>query len=159
MSTDDNRWKLVLKAGFQIVIACVPDNISIKIDLDSRLENFFFDPDKIRLVLHNLIINALQAMLEGGTLKIKSKSLDKEVQFTIQDTGIGIQEKDKAKIFEPLFTTKAKGIGLGLSIVKNQVELHTGKIYVESIRGKGTKFSFKRQGINIHFHNLNSFIE
>jgi len=120
----------------------VPGNISIIINLDSKLNIFFFDPDKLRLVLQNLIINAFQAMLEGGTLNIESKWVKNKVQFLIHDTGIGIREEDKLKIFEPLYTTKAKGIGFGLYIVKNQIELHKGNVNVESTEGTGTTFSF-----------------
>lgn len=119
----------------------VQEDISLEYELDSNLQPFFFDPQQIRRVLHNLFINALQAMPEGGLLKIYSKMNDGFVEVKIIDNGIGIKPEDIEHIYEPLFTTKSKGVGLGLSIVKTFVENHCGTINIESVVGKGTAFT------------------
>ena len=122
------------------------------------------DLSKIRQVLLNLILNALQAMPQGGRLTLKTKLLDgflpqgegatnkgllyqqlflqeKMVVVTLQDTGCGISPENLSKIFQPFFTTKITGTGLGLSICHKLVTAHGGTLDVESDLGKGTAFS------------------
>jgi len=105
------------------------------------------DPKRIRQVLINLISNSLQAMTEGGVLTIKaweSREDDaKMLYFQVQDTGHGISKQDVNKIFDPFFTTKdvGKGSGLGLSISHSIIEQHGGRIEVESVPEKGSKFT------------------
>jgi signal transduction histidine kinase len=91
-------------------------------------------------VFINLIKNAIDAMPEKGTLEIWSRQIGEKVEFTFTDIGIGMSEQTKSKIFMPLFTTKAQGMGFGLAICKRLVEAHGGKIDVESALGKGTTF-------------------
>ena len=120
----------------------VPDNVKIIRNLDNNLPNILADPDKLFQVFCNLITNAYQAMPEGGTLTISSENAGKnEVIVTASDTGTGISEENMKKMFEPLFTTKAKGIGLGLVVSKGIIESHGGQIDLTSIFGKGTKFT------------------
>jgi PAS domain S-box-containing protein len=92
----------------------------------------------IRRALHNVFINAFDAMPDGGTLKIESKKNGENVSIRICDSGVGIPKNVIEKLFTPFFTTKAKGIGLGLAICKRIVEAHGGSISIESKEGKGT---------------------
>ncbi len=86
----------------------------------------------------NLIKNAIDAIPEKGILEIRSRQIGENVEFTFTDTGVGMSEQAQARIFTPLFTTKAQGMGFGLAICKRLVEAHGGKIEVESALGKGT---------------------
>ena len=121
----------------------LPENISVETHLNAELPRILVDPDQIRQVFLNLISNAVQVMPEGGRLDIKTGVKDDFAEIMLRDTGEGIPKEHLQKIFEPLFTKKAKGIGLGLSIVKGIVEGHKGKIEVESEVGEGTTFTIK----------------
>jgi len=99
------------------------------------------DARKITRVFVNLIKNAIDAMPNGGTLEVESEQKEDNVEFTFRDTGTGMSEEIKAKLFSPLFTTKAQGMGLGLAICKRIVEAHGGEITVQSVLGKGTTFT------------------
>lgn len=88
-----------------------------------------------------MIKNSIDAMPNGGSLEISSMHSDETVEFSFVDTGSGMPEDVIQKIFTPLFTTKAQGMGFGLSICKRIVEAHHGKIEVESVLNKGTKFT------------------
>jgi two-component system sensor kinase FixL len=121
----------------------IPENIKTKAYLDSTLPKIKTDPTLLKRVLQNLAINAVQAMPEGGKLSIKV-SQDKEPDkfaITIQDTGVGIPKEIQGKLFTPLFTTKSKGQGFGLAVVKRLVEAQGGTISFKSQEGKGTKFT------------------
>ncbi|MCW4019574.1 MAG: ATP-binding protein [Candidatus Bathyarchaeota archaeon] len=96
------------------------------------------DVTKMKKVFFNIITNAIDAIPHKGTLRITSTALPNWVKIAFQDTGEGIPPHELGKIWEPLFTTKAKGMGFGLSISKRIVEAHNGKITVESTAGKGT---------------------
>jgi PAS domain S-box-containing protein len=121
----------------------VPENISLETQLNEELPIILVNPDQIRRVFLNIISNAVQAMPEGGRLDIKTGVKDDFAEIMLRDTGEGIPKEHLQKIFEPLFTKKAKGIGLGLTIVKSIVEGHKGKIEVESEVGEGTTFTIK----------------
>jgi two-component system sporulation sensor kinase A len=99
------------------------------------------DVEKMRRVFANIMQNAFDAMPEGGILRITSTKSGDSVHITFRDTGEGMTEETLAKIWTPLFTTKAKGMGFGLAITKRLVEEHGGSISVESKLGKGTKFT------------------
>ena len=103
----------------------------------------YVDTHQIRQVLGNLVTNAYQAMPEGGDLSIRAQVEEGVVALSVADTGMGISEENMAKLFEPLFTTKAKGLGLGLMVVKNLVEANGGSIEVESEVGKGSTFTVR----------------
>jgi len=107
------------------------------------LPSVYADPDQMSQVLLNLIINAIHAMPDGGTMKIGLQRDDKGVRLTVADTGCGIPPQDIPKIFNPFFTTKevGKGTGLGLTVVHGIVREHGGSIDVESEPGSGTMFS------------------
>jgi signal transduction histidine kinase len=95
----------------------------------------------MRQVLENLVTNAYQAMPEGGTLTIEAKTVRDDVRLSIADTGMGIAKQDMAELFEPLFSTKPRGIGLGLAVTKTLVEANEGSIEVQSQEGKGSTFT------------------
>jgi signal transduction histidine kinase len=97
---------------------------------------------EIRQVIWNLILNAVQAMPEGGVLKVEgylSRTGERDgVEINIEDTGFGIKEQDFQKIFEPFYTTRDTGTGLGLAVVNRIMEAYGGKIHLQSESGKGT---------------------
>ena len=97
----------------------------------------------IERVFVNLLLNAVQAMPNGGELTVKSERQGKNVLIHFQDTGVGILKENLPRLFDPLFTTKAKGQGLGLAVCKRLVDAHEGSISVESTIGKGSTFTVK----------------
>ena len=119
----------------------IPENIKLK--LDFRGENkVFVDINQIERCFSNLLHNAIQAMTpKGGELIIRTIPQKDQVITQFIDTGPGISKSDLEKIFEPLFTTKARGIGLGLTVAKSLVEANGGKIMAESEEGKGSVFT------------------
>jgi signal transduction histidine kinase len=117
----------------------IPENIVANIKL-AKSPKSLFDREQIQRVIQNLIINAIQAMVEGGKLTIQTTKHENNVKLIVKDTGVGIPKKDIDKLFTPLFTTKAKGIGLGLLICKQLVEGHNGTITVKSKVGEGAEF-------------------
>ncbi len=120
-----------------------PENIILKKHLDAELPRIQIDSNQIQQAFQNIILNAIQAMPEGGKLEIKTLTSENTVEIVFKDTGVGIPRENLQKIFEPLFTTKATGIGFGLSIVKDIVESHKGMIYVESEVDVDTSFTVK----------------
>lgn len=110
------------------------------INLTKKTHRACLDADLMKRVFKNLIKNAFDAMPNGGTLAIKSEKAGDFIKIFVQDTGEGIPKQNLGKMFIPLFTTKAKGVGLGLPICKRLVEAHGGTITVESEEGKGTCF-------------------
>ncbi len=120
----------------------IPKNVTLVNNSAENIRDIQADPDKIMQVFGNLITNACQAIPDNGTLTISSKNIEPDtVAVTFTDTGTGITEENMKKIFEPLFTTKVKGIGLGLVVSKMIIELHGGRIDVQSVPGKGTAFT------------------
>ena len=119
----------------------IPENIKLK--LDFRGENkVFVDINQIERCFSNLLHNAIQAMTpKGGELIIRTISQKDQVITQFIDTGPGLSKSDLEKVFEPLFTTKARGIGLGLTVTKSLVEANGGKIMAESEEGKGSVFT------------------
>jgi signal transduction histidine kinase len=120
----------------------IPDTIKVLYRLDKNLPQVKADISKLDQIFRNVILNAVQAMPKGGKLAIMTDSEDSEwVNISITDTGTGIKKENLNNIFEPLFTTKAKGIGLGLAYTKILVEEHKGSITVLSKVGKGSTFT------------------
>jgi len=98
------------------------------------------DPDMVRRAVVNLVANAVDAMPSGGTLTVSAGSRDgARYAIVIRDTGVGIDGKDRERIFEPYFTTKESGLGLGLVLTKKIVDAHDGEILLSSEPGKGTR--------------------
>jgi PAS domain S-box-containing protein len=117
----------------------IPKNINTKktIRAHSKLKT---DPTFIRRALTNLVNNAVQAMPQGGELEIMAFEKENTVTITVSDTGVGIPEDVKPKLFTPMMTTKSRGQGLGLAVVKRLIEALNGQITFESQEKKGTKF-------------------
>ncbi|MCW4029071.1 MAG: PAS domain-containing protein [Candidatus Bathyarchaeota archaeon] len=120
----------------------LPADIKLSINIET-LPAINLDPTFTRRALTNLINNAIQAMPNGGALKIGCYQQDSNVFISIADTGSGITDEVKSRLFTPMFTTKAKGQGLGLAVVKRLVEAQGGSISFESTLGQGTKFLIK----------------
>ncbi len=118
----------------------VPTNVKIA-DYTLDEPTIKADMGKMVRVFINLVKNAIDAMPKGGKLKIRSTTANGNVNIAFADTGTGISDEVMAKLFTPLFTTKAQGMGFGLPICKRVVEAHGGKITVESTVGKGTTFT------------------
>jgi len=115
--------------------------VTVEVEADSSLEPVLIDEKKITQALLNLCMNAIQAMPEGGELKLATQVSGDCVLLTVSDNGKGIEEKDLKKIFEPFFTKKVQGMGFGLAIVQRIIEDHGGWITCESKEGEGTRFS------------------
>jgi PAS domain S-box-containing protein len=121
----------------------VPEGVELVRQLDDRIPNIQADPVQLGQVFGNLIGNATQAMPDGGQLSVISERNSDELLITVKDTGVGIPEENKDKLFEPLFTTKTTGIGLGLALAKTLVQGHGGSIQVKSELGKGSTFTVR----------------
>jgi len=130
--------KTIAQAALSLVE--VPDNVRV-FDETQNKPKMKADVEKITRVFTNIVKNAIDAMSEGGELRITSRKTNGNLEIVFKDTGLGMTNDVKEKIFSPLFTTKAKGIGLGLPICKRIIEAHQGIISVQSEVGKGTTFS------------------
>ncbi|UCG36570.1 MAG: GAF domain-containing protein [Candidatus Bathyarchaeota archaeon] len=115
----------------------IPKNIKLT-DLTRDTPRICVDVEKMRRALLNVVKNAIEAMPEGGEITIKSKRSNRNIKISIADTGIGMSDETLEKIWTTLFTTKAKGMGLGLAICRRITDAHKGKILVHSKAGKGT---------------------
>ena len=122
--------------------------INLDVTIDERLGEFTGDERKIKQILLNLLSNAVKFTPEGGRIGINARQADGSVEISVSDTGIGISPEDQPKIFEEFrqvgsdYAHKIEGTGLGLTLAKKFVELHGGKIWVESKVGKGSTFTF-----------------
>jgi signal transduction histidine kinase len=119
----------------------VPVGVTLSVHIDPDLPPAHADRHQMERVLGNLLVNAYQAMPEGGALEISAGKCDQQIAITVTDAGMGIPPDDLSQIFEPLFTTKARGIGLGLAICKNLVEANGGWIEVQSTPEEGSTFA------------------
>ncbi|MBC7086597.1 MAG: response regulator [Methanomethylovorans sp.] len=123
--------------------------VKLEISKDENLSLIYADRIRFKQIFFNLISNAIKFTHDGGNVTISSKKIHNKAQFSVKDTGIGISEADKCKLFQPFtqldssITRRYEGTGLGLSLVKRFVEMHKGRIWVESEVGKGTTFTFE----------------
>ena len=122
--------------------------ITLDLGVDDRLGEYVGDERKIKQILLNFLSNAVKFTPEGGRIGIEARRADRSVEISVSDTGIGIAPDDQPKIFEEFrqvggdYAHKVEGTGLGLTLAKKFVELHGGKIWVESEVGKGSTFTF-----------------
>ena len=112
--------------------------ITVNSDLAPDIGEIMIDPDRIEQVLLNLYLNAIGAMDAGGILSVTLSRGGGMIEIVISDTGMGIKKEDLPRIFDPYFTTKPAGTGLGLALVQRIVEAHGGQVKVDSEPGKGT---------------------
>jgi PAS domain S-box-containing protein len=119
----------------------VPPSVQVALKLPIDLPKIYADPYQMEQVLGNLLVNACQAMGAGGKLTILARQQREMVALTVKDTGTGITPENIPKLFEPLFTTKSKGIGLGLTVSKKLINANDGRIEVQSKPGKGSAFT------------------
>ncbi|WP_321991445.1 ATP-binding protein [Marispirochaeta aestuarii] len=115
--------------------------IRLEFNLDDRMPELQLDVKYMKQALLNIVKNAISAMPEGGTLRVETIARDDQVELSIRDTGVGIPEENMTKIFEPYFTTKDFGSGLGLTLVYKIIKEHQGEINLESREGEGTTFT------------------
>jgi signal transduction histidine kinase len=141
-----NELVTTITAEFASLAEAKKQTISIK--LASQLPIVKADRQKLHLVLANLLSNAIKFTPEGGRIQAAVETRGNEVWVSVRDTGIGIPPREQERIFdrfyqvEPSLTRHFEGIGLGLSIAKGMVELHGGRIWVESVEGMGSSFTF-----------------
>lgn len=121
----------------------VPENVEVSVTLDEGLHGVRADGNLLKRVFTNLLTNGIQAMPDGGSLSVTGALSGGTVSMVVSDTGVGVSEENMGKLFQPLFTTKAKGTGLGLAVCKRIVEAHGGEISFESEEGAGTSFVIK----------------
>lgn len=121
----------------------IPSNIRAEINLPEGLPKILADPVFMQRTLHNVILNAIEAMPSGGILQVSAEKEGNQLVVNVSDTGVGIAPEDKEKIFSPSFTTKKGGTGLGLAISKRLLESIGGSIDFISEKGKGTTFRIR----------------
>jgi len=142
-------YDTILEVNQLISSLAYKEGINVEILNDNRLYTIFADKLKFKQILFNLVSNAIKFTPKGGSINISTHVTDTLLQCSITDTGVGISEENKHKIFQPFTQLEEsinhpyKGTGLGLSLVKQLVELHQGRIWFESELGKGTSFTFE----------------
>lgn len=121
-----------------------PENpVNCEARLDGTISRIRADPEQIRRVLQNLILNALDAMPKGGKLEVQTRDDGDGVILEVADSGVGLTQEERERIFTPYYTTKQHGTGLGLAIVQSIISDHGGRISVESQAGAGTRFRIR----------------
>jgi two-component system sensor kinase FixL len=118
----------------------LPNDLEVVFTFENPMPDVMVDERQIKIAFGNLIRNARDAMPDGGSLTVGSKVSVSHVVFSIKDSGIGISRENLNNIVEPLFTTKARGMGLGLSITRAIVEKNQGSLSVDSEIGIGSDF-------------------
>jgi signal transduction histidine kinase len=121
----------------------VPETVALTIDCPAGLTAVLADPDQLAIVFGNLIRNAREAMPQAGRLTLTGRPAGACVEVDVADTGVGISPENLSRIMEPLFSTKARGLGLGLAIVRAILEKNKGSLRVASTPGQGTTFTVR----------------
>lgn len=141
-----NRVQQPLVPALQAVLSLMAANlahhqIELVQQFAAALPDIPFDTDKLKQAFMNVVLNAMEAMPEGGTLTVSAIRTADKICIKVADTGIGIPEEDLARLFEPFFTRKTRGTGLGLANAKRVLEEHGGSVSVASTLGEGTAVS------------------
>jgi PAS domain S-box-containing protein len=121
----------------------IPQNIKVTLNFTPQANTIHTDSYYLNRILYNLITNSVQAMPQGGELAIKAEKASSTIAISVKDTGVGIPKEVQAKMFTAMFTTKSKGQGFGLPVVKRMTESLGGQVSFESLEGKGTTFILK----------------
>jgi two-component system, NtrC family, sensor kinase len=119
------------------------DQIEVSVECPPGIPCALGDADQIRIALGNLVRNARDAMPQGGRLSVRAQALDDHLDISVADTGPGIENAELGRIMEPLYSTKARGLGLGLAIARSIVERNQGNIQVASRPGHGSVFTIR----------------
>jgi signal transduction histidine kinase len=117
------------------------DNVTVDLHLGEGLDDVSVDSGLIRRVLENLVRNGVEAMPDGGRLTVSARREDGNAVIEVGDTGVGVEEGDQKHLFEPLFSRKKGGLGLGLYFVRMAVDAHGGEVSFNSRVGAGTTFT------------------
>ena len=115
--------------------------IQLVLNLSLETPEIQFDSDKLKQAFMNVVLNAMEAMPQGGVLQVSTFTENDSICIKVEDTGIGIPAEDLEHLFEPFFTRKTRGTGLGLANVKRILEEHGGTVEIDSTRGNGTEVS------------------
>jgi len=121
----------------------LPENVKVSVKVETEAKKVMADCTFINRIMYNLVNNAVQAMPNGGGLTIRIYKEANDTVISVKDTGAGIPESVKGKLFTPMFTTKAKGQGFGLVVIKRMTEALGGTVTFESQEGKGTTFKVR----------------
>jgi signal transduction histidine kinase len=121
----------------------IPEAIRLELDFPSSLPAALGDIDQVRIVFANLVRNARDAMPDGGQLIIRGSRQADTLEVAVTDTGVGISPDNMARIMEPLYSTKARGLGLGLALARDILEKHGGSLHVTSEPQRGSTFTAK----------------
>jgi len=134
----------VVRSVLRVFHAQLQDNdksqIAVRTELADALPEISADPDLLHRALQNLVLNAIDAMTQGGELTIRTANLGDRIEISVSDTGSGLTPEECGRLFTAYYTTKQHGTGLGLAIAQSVVSDHGGKISVESTKEKGTTF-------------------
>ncbi|UGV39704.1 PAS domain S-box protein [Methanococcoides orientis] len=152
-STEINCEKFLLSDVLKeirknVISLATPKNISIDIDIDDLIL-IDADRNKVNQIMNNLVSNAIKFNNNGGSILIKARNIDNEINISVKDTGIGIPEKEIGKLFDPFYQIDGSssrdygGNGIGLALVKHFVEMHKGDVWIESQEGMGTEVHIK----------------
>jgi signal transduction histidine kinase len=121
----------------------LPESCTLSLDLPASLPPVLADLDQVRIVFGNLFRNAREAMPQGGRLTVTGRLVGDAVDIAVTDTGVGIAREHLSRILEPLYSTKARGLGLGLAIARAILEKNKGSLHVESEPARGSTFTVR----------------
>ena len=140
-----NAEKTDIKHVIDLLLAKngLPESVKVNVKVERGAKVFVADSTFINRIMYNLVNNAVQAMPKGGQLTIHVYKEAKETVISVKDTGVGIPEAVKDKLFTPMFTTKSKGQGFGLAVIKRMTEALGGTVTFVSQEGKGTTFKVR----------------